>query len=252
MVVGLEKFKEHFADYASCYILIGGAACSVAMEHEGLEFRSTKDLDIVLCIEVLDAAFGKAFWEFVEAGGYKNQQKSTGKAIFYRFHTPQNSDYPVMLELFSRKPDLLPERAGATLTPIPVGEEVSSLSAILLHVGYYEYIHSRKTTIEGISMVGIDCLIALKAKAYLDLMARSRQGHQVDSKDIRKHRNDVFRLVQIISPDLRAELPDAIKSDVREFVAAVEKEAFDVNSFLKGSALTKDVYLNRIRQVYAL
>ena len=29
MVTGLDKFKEFFADYRDCYVLIGGSACDV-------------------------------------------------------------------------------------------------------------------------------------------------------------------------------------------------------------------------------
>ena len=29
MVKGLDTFKRHFAEYADCYILIGGSACDV-------------------------------------------------------------------------------------------------------------------------------------------------------------------------------------------------------------------------------
>jgi hypothetical protein len=48
MVRGMEVFREHFADFADCYVLIGGAACDLLMEEAGLLFRVTKDLDIVM------------------------------------------------------------------------------------------------------------------------------------------------------------------------------------------------------------
>lgn len=54
MVRGLNKFKEYFRGYENNYILIGGTASTLAMEQAGLQFRSTVDLDIVLCIEGLD------------------------------------------------------------------------------------------------------------------------------------------------------------------------------------------------------
>ena len=66
MVKGMKRFREHFAGFEDRYVLIGGAACDLAMEDAGLNFRATKDLDIVLCIEALDAAFVKAFWAFVK------------------------------------------------------------------------------------------------------------------------------------------------------------------------------------------
>jgi glutathionyl-hydroquinone reductase len=83
MLRGLELFKEHFAEFSDRYVLIGGTACTLAMKEAGLDFRATKDLDIVLCIETLDPAFGKAFWEFIKKGGYQHRQKSTGKELFY-------------------------------------------------------------------------------------------------------------------------------------------------------------------------
>jgi hypothetical protein len=48
LVKGLDIFREFFAPYSGEYVLIGGTAASLAMEEAGLEFRSTKDLDIVL------------------------------------------------------------------------------------------------------------------------------------------------------------------------------------------------------------
>src|SRR6266403_1282114 len=48
VVKGLDVFQNHFARYADQYVLIGGTAATLAMEEAGLEFRATKDLDIVL------------------------------------------------------------------------------------------------------------------------------------------------------------------------------------------------------------
>jgi hypothetical protein len=50
MVKGIDQFKKHFADFADRYVLIGGAACYLAMEEAGLEFRVTKDLDTRLAL----------------------------------------------------------------------------------------------------------------------------------------------------------------------------------------------------------
>ena len=96
MIKGLDKFREHFADFSGHYVLIGGAASDVVMDNAGVDFRATKDLDIVLCVEALDAEFAKAFWEFVKKGGYQNQQRSTDKKIFYRFNEPKEKNFPYM------------------------------------------------------------------------------------------------------------------------------------------------------------
>lgn len=50
-MVGLEKFKEYFRDYPDQYILIGGAACTISFREADLEFRATRDIDMVLIVE---------------------------------------------------------------------------------------------------------------------------------------------------------------------------------------------------------
>ena len=108
MVKGLDVFRAWFADYPDQYILIGGTAATLAMEEAGLDFRATKDLDVVLHVEALTPAFGETFWRFIEAGGYEIRQASdTGKPAFYRFQKPTDNSFPVMVELFSRAPDSL-------------------------------------------------------------------------------------------------------------------------------------------------
>jgi len=107
MVRGLDRFRDQFQAYAGQYVLIGGVACDLLMEEAGLEFRATKDLDIVLCVEALDVSFIRAFWEFVRAGKYQVQQSATGQRRYYRFLKPEKDEYPFMLELFARKPECL-------------------------------------------------------------------------------------------------------------------------------------------------
>jgi len=99
----MARFRDHFAPYADRYVLIGGAAVDVLMDQAGLGFRVTKDLDVVLLVESLDARFGEAFWEFIKAGGYEYRRKSTGKPCFYRFHSPRDNTFPYMIELFARR-----------------------------------------------------------------------------------------------------------------------------------------------------
>ncbi|MCX6347915.1 MAG: hypothetical protein NTV79_00220, partial [Candidatus Aureabacteria bacterium] len=98
MVRGLDKFREQFRTHAGQYVLIGGAACDLLMEEAGLEFRATKDLDIVLSVEALNASFVRAFWAFVRAGKYQVQQSATGERRYYRFLKPEDDEYPFMLE----------------------------------------------------------------------------------------------------------------------------------------------------------
>ena len=251
MVIGLDLFKEHFRSYADRYVLIGGTACELALGEAGLPFRATKDLDIVLCIEALDKTFVEAFWGFVRAGKYKVQQKATGSRQFYRFKEPVTKGYPFMLELFSRAPDMLRLADDSHLTPIPSDEEIASLSAILLDDDYYYFLHGGKKDLDGLSFVGPEHLIPLKALAWLDLTRRKKQGEAIDSKAIKKHKNDVFRLYQILNPDFDGEIPDKIKNDLREFLSLMKTERIDFKSLGLGS-MDLDSVLEDIRRIYVI
>ena len=252
MINGLDKFKEHFAGFSEHYVLIGGAASVLVMDQAGVDFRATKDSDIVLCVEVLDKDFADAFWAFIKLGGYQNQQRSTGKKIFYRFNEPQDKSYPFMLELFSRTPDTLVLGDDRTLTSIPIDEDVDSLSAILLDEDYYQFLHQHKVEIDSAPIVTEICLIPLKAKAWLDLCMRRDAGEKIDSKKINKHKNDIFRLFQILSPESRIDLPETISHDMQEYLDAIsENKDLSLKPFgLTGLSVLEVV--GTLREIYQL
>lgn len=251
MVKGLGLFLERFREFADRYVLIGGTACDLILEEAGLRFRATKDLDIVLCIESLDEAFGRAFWEFVNAGGYKTRESADGKGCFYRFQKPDNEAYPAMLELFSRAPGVLPIAEGCPLTRIPVGDEISSLSAILLDEDYYDWIQAGRRMIADLPTVGPAHLIPLKARAWLDLRARKEAGEEVDSRSIQKHKNDVFRLFQVIDPESDVNPPRRVVDDMGAFLDQVAVEGVDLKSLgLRTTSL--ETVLAGLRKLYRI
>ncbi len=206
MVNGITSFKERFLGYEDLYVIIGGTACDLIMENEELPFRATKDIDIVLIVEAITPEFGRRFWEYVKEAGYEHLNKSTGRSQFYRFTSPKSREYPYMIEIFSRNPDFIELKDDAALTPLPMDEEVSSLSAILLNEAYYELLKNGQMIIDGIPVLNPSCLIPFKAKAWLDLKERKARGEHIDSKNIKKHKNDLFRLAQLMTPDTKQPL----------------------------------------------
>jgi len=44
-------------------------------------------------------------------------------------------------------------------------------------------------------------------------------GAQIDSTTIEKHKNDVFRLYQILDPASDPRAPEVVKKDLREFIS---------------------------------
>jgi hypothetical protein len=63
-------------------------------------------------------------------------------------------------------------------------------------------------------------VIPLKSKAWLDLTRRKSVGESVDSKNITKHRNDVFRLAATLPGEPGRKLPPTITADLVSFLAA--------------------------------
>lgn len=77
-VRGLDVFRERFVDYEDSFVLIGGAASDAWFAAQGLSFRATLDLDIVLVIEAILAEFVSRFRDFVDEGEYKIRTRSEG------------------------------------------------------------------------------------------------------------------------------------------------------------------------------
>lgn len=248
---GLDVFRQHFDGLSHHYVLIGGAACEIIMEEVGLDFRATKDLDLVILVEALDAAFGARFWAFVEAGGYQQRERSGGGREFYRFQKPVDPRFPAMLELFSRAPDAITPSEGSALTPLPVDEDIASLSAILLDDAYYNALIENGRTVDGVAVLDERMLIPFKAKAHLDLGARREAGEPVDQKTVRKHRADVFRLLQLLADDERIALPGPIAADLAAFAAKVDADGdFQPKDIgLAGDAAAQTA---RLRSIYGL
>lgn len=251
MINGFTKFKERFQGFENQYVVIGGTACDLLLENNDLPFRATKDIDIVLIVESITVAFGRQFWEYVKEAGYKHLNKSTGEAQFYRFTSPKNNDYPYMIELFSRNPDFIILEEDALLTPLPIDEEISSLSAILLNTSYYELLKHGQLILDGIPVLQPTCLIPFKVKAWLDLNERRTHGEHVDSKNIRKHKNDVFRLAQLLTPATRQTINPEIAEDMKFFLSAMQNETIDLKSLgIKGTS--KEKILDFLYQCYDL
>ena len=250
MVRGIESFKSWFKGYEKQYTIIGGTACDLLMSDEGLDFRATKDIDLVLIIEAIDASFGQRLWEYIVAAGYKHINKSSGEPQFYRFTEPKSGDYPAMIELFSRKPDVITLPNEAVLSPLPIDDDISSLSAILLDNDYYEFLKQGRIQVSEVTILDAEHLIPFKAKAWLDLSERKAAGEQVDSKNIRKHKNDVFRLTDLLDPaHTELSLPDTVRKDMAEFIDKMRTEDVDLKQLgVYGEG--KDEILDELGDIY--
>ena len=185
---------------------------------------------MVLIIEALDSSFGETFWQFIEDGGYEHREKGTGENQFYRFSEPKDTSFPKMIELFSKLPNEFEISFERGLTPIHIDESIVSLSAILLNDDYYDLLIKGKRTVDGYSLIEIETVILFKIKAWLDMKERKEAGEDIDTKNIKKHKNDVFRLLANVPPTSRIELSVGIQSDVIQFIEKIRNDKPDLKN----------------------
>jgi hypothetical protein len=223
---GLDKFREAFADFADNYVIIGGTACDITMTNTVMRPRATHDIDMIVIVENMTTAYAERFWQFIREAGYRPEKRKQEvgeptKYEMYRF-LDGKAGYPEMIELLSRHPDILGEPRGLVIEPIPTGEDISSLSAIIMDDDYYHFTltHSRLT--DGIRHAASVALIALKARAYLNLLIEKSKGKQVNTKDIKKHRSDVLKNVVILE-DAEIVAPQSIVNCIKEFVSSIRE-----------------------------
>lgn len=162
-----------------------------------MDFRATKDIDMILLMEDRYPEFARVFWEFIKVGKYKCGCKNSEKIQFYRFTEPEPC-YPIMIELFSRKPDYHLESVKG-IVPIYIDEDTSSLSAIMLSDDFYHFMLHGRQVVGDICVLSAGYLIPFKMYAWLDLSRTKAAGKHVNSSDLKKHKNDVFRLLQIVT-----------------------------------------------------
>ena len=251
MVNGFDSFREKFKGYEDCYTIIGGTACDILMNEAGLDFRATKDIDMILLIEECFAEFAAVFWSYIKDGGYKCGRKSSDIPHFYRLTEPQTPGYPVMIELFSRRPDFRINHPEIPLTPLPVSDEISSLSAIMLDDNYYRLMLAGRKTVDRVSVLETEYLMLFKMKAWLDLRQKKADGSHVNERDLKKHKNDVFRLFPLVGPTVQIVVTSAVKADVEQFINAIKIDPVDLER-LGAEEMPLDEILRTLERMFAV
>lgn len=228
MVTGIDKFKEFFSEFSDNYIIIGGTACEIILDDsDDVEPRATTDIDMILVVEKMTLEFGRQFWQFIREGEYRNRQRKRGDGKspapeLYRFLKPKPG-YPLQIELLSIQPEILGEPNDFHLTPIPLGEELSSLSAILMNSETYHFTIANSQMEQGLKVASPTALMILKATAYLNLKEEKKRNPNVRSHDIKKHGVDVFLMLSKFRRADRIELPESLKNTLRRFTLEIEE-----------------------------
>lgn len=108
---------------------------------------------------------------------------------------------------------------------------------------------SQKTYIGGLTK---ECVDAFVSMVYLyDDQTMKVEFNCEDSKNIKKHKNDVFRLTELIDPTVKIATPSGVYEDMQKFVDRMKNETVDVKQLgLVGR--TKEQILQEIGELYAI
>ena len=91
---------------------------------------------------------------------------------------------------------------------------------------------------DGFSLIELETVILFKIKAWLDMKERKESGEDIDTKNIRKHKNDVFRLLANVSPTNRIESSRDIRNDVIQFIKQAKEDKPDLKNLgIRGTSL---------------
>jgi len=85
----------------------------------------------------------------------------------------------------------------------------------------------------------------------LDLCHLKSSGKAIDSKDIKKHKNDAFRLYQILTLDTDIVLPQSIADDMRMFLEKVSDEPPDLKNLGIRNTSLEEV-IGNLKKIYKL
>jgi hypothetical protein len=98
----------------------------------------------------------------------------------------------------------------------------------------------------------METVILFKIKAWLDMKERKESGERVDSKDIKKHKNDVFRLLANVIPSSRIEIAKEIQKDIIQFLEQIKDDKPDLKNLgIRGTNLEEmleilgDIFLDK-------
>lgn len=208
-------FVDAFSEYSENYVIIGGTATVLQLAQVNISSRTTKDYELVLIDEKNSKDFYDALKGYLYAGKYIGEE-IFGQNNLYRFET-EEENYPKQIELFSKHPSFQLELDNRK-APIRF-EEDSSLSALLLDDEYYEVLLKHIEKKDGYSILSVKGLIVFKAKAWMDLSKRREHGEAIQSRNIKKHFNDIFRLIGALDNTEPVEdIPVSVKEDMKEFI----------------------------------
>lgn len=241
----INNVLKYLNENKDSYVIIGGIAAWLNLLELNANARATKDFDIVLCLEINNENFNKNIVSFLKAGGYINATSNKKKSA-YRFINPKTPGYPEIVEFFAPE-DQIPKALNQYLKKIHITYEEEELSAIILEKPIYDFIISNKRfSRDGLPIITIPALIALKTYAYYQNKALYEAKKIKSENDYKKHKSDIIRLLANMPKNIdKVKLPKILKDSALKF----REEISTSTPNIKG--LKYDVTPNDLLKVYS-
>lgn len=241
---GLKHFSDFFKDFESEYVIIGGSAAAAYLEDEGLAFRATRDIDIVLFTNNSKTLNAKIS-DYLALGEYRSHEKTDEKPVYYRFSKPEDEAYPEIIEIFARNDNMIELKEGQYTLPIQ-NDAQAHLSAILLDDEYFELIKNNVIkSAEGFSIINATVNVCLKARAYRELLERNDEA-----KKIAKHKKDILRLSQALDAMNPLPLVGPPRKDLEKILNAIAEMTGREIKQVIGTAFSKSQILDLLQKCF--
>ena len=149
--------------------------------------------------------------------------------------------------------DKFPEFAAVFWDYLKEGDDdTSSLSAILFNDDFYKFMLLGRRVDGGIGILSAEHMIPFKMYAWINLLDRKRTGEHVNEKDLKKHKYDVFRLLQIVTAGIKVKSEGLVIESINRFIeeiSVVDESEVRLQQIgipfdrTKGVELLKEIYL---------
>lgn len=153
------------------------------------------------------------------------------------------------MNFFSKKPNYHLE-TNASIIPIHINDDISSLSAVLLNDDFYDFMLQGRKTINGLSVLSAEYLIPFKMYAWLNLKNKKENGFFVKNTDLKKHKYDVFRLLRIVSLNKVINLQGLVFLKTNEFIELMKSEDLPLDKI--GISFSASEGIDLLKRLYGL
>lgn len=122
--------------------------------------------------------------------------------------------------------------------------------AILLNDDFYNFMLQGRKIINDICVLGAEYLIPFKMYAWLDLKNKKQNGEHVNEKDLKKHKYDVFRLLQIVQNDSKIRVEGLVKESIVAFLEEMLDEILPLAQL--GLPFEKEEAITILHELYSV